>query len=105
MARRGEREDLDTLLARHRRHIHAYLIAQIGSPDDAEDLCQETLVVLAAKRDDWQPGTSFLAWALAVARYKVLAYRRDRARSQSLVDEAGAVALAAEAVRLAEERD
>jgi RNA polymerase sigma-70 factor (ECF subfamily) len=47
---------------------------------DAEDLVQETLIAIHAKRATWDPSRSFTAWAWTIARHKLVDYLRSRGR-------------------------
>jgi RNA polymerase sigma-70 factor (ECF subfamily) len=60
--------------------ILSYLHALLLDWNDAEDVFQETCLVLWQKFDEFQPGTSFLAWALRVAQRKALNFRKKQAR-------------------------
>ena len=68
------------LLQRSTGHILAYLNALLLNYNDAEDVFQESCVVLWRKFDEFQPGTNFLAWALRIARYKAMDFQKSRAR-------------------------
>jgi RNA polymerase sigma-70 factor (ECF subfamily) len=68
------------LLLRFQTTIYSYIRSLVISPTDAEDLLQETAAVLWQKFDRFQPGSNFLAWALQVARYKVLEFRHRQKR-------------------------
>ena len=51
------------------------------SPEDAEDLVQETLVALHTKRDTYDSAYPLTAWLYAIARYRLIDYlRRQRRR-------------------------
>lgn len=46
-------------------------------PDQHEDIVQDVLLALHAKRQTWQPGSPVLPWLYAIARYKTVdAFRR-----------------------------
>jgi RNA polymerase sigma-70 factor (ECF subfamily) len=53
-------------------------------PTEAEDVVQETKVVLWEKFDEFEPGTNFPAWAAQVARYEALKARQKRSRDAKL---------------------
>ncbi len=82
-------ESFEKLLASHRRQIHAYLISLVGNPTDAEDLLQSSMVVLWEKRDQFELGTNFSAWAKRVALFHAKNHLRKIARrgDQPLMDE------------------
>jgi DNA-directed RNA polymerase specialized sigma24 family protein len=47
-----------------------------GSPEDAEDLVQETLVALHTRRDTYDPDYPLTAWMYAIARYRLIDHLR-----------------------------
>jgi RNA polymerase sigma-70 factor, ECF subfamily len=55
---------------------------------------QETSAVLWRKFDEFVPGTDFAAWALSIARYQVLNFRKKQRRSPAVLSEQTALALA-----------
>ncbi len=67
--------------------LRAFCEASLGHCEDAKDAWQQTNVVLWQKCAAWDPTTRFLSWALAVARYEVLAVIRDRRRERLIFDD------------------
>jgi RNA polymerase sigma-70 factor (ECF subfamily) len=87
---RSEREmrnRLVALLASHQRRIFAYLQTLVPDPHAAEDLLQETCLVISEKFHEFTPGTDFLAWAFQIAWWRVRAARQKFARSKILFDD------------------
>ncbi len=74
------------LLMRHRTDLHAYLLAAVGNPHDAEDLLQETCVAATRSWEQYQAGTPFPAWAREIARRRVLEYARRSRRRPALLE-------------------
>lgn len=68
------------LLRAHHTQLFGYLYAMVRNINDAEDLYQETTLVLWNKFSEFQEGTNFFAWATAIARYKVSNFVRTRRR-------------------------
>ena len=68
--------------------VAAYLRAVVRDVDLAKDIVQETAIVLLRKFGQWDSEREFLPWALGVAKFQVLAHRRDMARSRVVFDEA-----------------
>lgn len=66
------------LLARHRTQLFGYLYALVRNLDDAEDLYQQTSLVLWRKFDQFQPDTSFVHWACATARLEFRNFLRKQ---------------------------
>ena len=63
------------------------LYVQSLMPGDAaaHDVMQQANATLWRKRDEFDPGTHFKAWAFSVARYEVLNHRKQQARDSRLV--------------------
>src|SRR4051812_11560244 len=52
-----------------------------------EDLVQEVAVTVLEKFDQFQAGTDFTGWALAIARNKVMNHQTKRPRDRFVFDE------------------
>jgi RNA polymerase sigma-70 factor, ECF subfamily len=64
------------LVTRAQRTLHAFILKLVPSLPDAEDILQQTNLVLWSKQTEFTPGTNFRAWAFRVARYQVMAHRK-----------------------------
>ncbi len=73
----------------------------VGNPDQANDIMQETNIVLWQKADTFELGTNFPAWMMRVAHFQVLAHRQRITRQRWVFDDETIALLAAEV----EERD
>ena len=60
------------LFLQNERRIYAFIVSLLPDLTDAEDVLQETSVVLWEKFDQFQPGTNFVSWACKIAHFKVL---------------------------------
>lgn len=71
-------------------HLRPFFARRLfGDPSEAEDLVQETLIAIHAKRATWDPGQPFTGWAFAVARHKLIDHlRRQGRRPTHPLDEA-----------------
>jgi RNA polymerase sigma factor (sigma-70 family) len=69
--------------------LRAYYRRRLGSnASDAEDLVQETLIAIHARRSSYDRSQPFTAWAYAMARYKLVDHlRRSRVRAAISVDD------------------
>ena len=74
-----DRSSFVHLLVEHQPRIFAYIRTVVPNRDAAEDVYQNTCAVLWEK---FEQGTSFIHWALEVARFEVLSFRRDHARDR-----------------------
>ncbi len=92
------------LFAQARDHLFAYIFALLPHWSDAEDVFQQTSLVLWRKFGRFQPDTDFLAWACRVAFYEVRNFRRTASRDRLRFNDA-LLAQLAEERPLSPERD
>lgn len=121
-ARKGERVDVGNvnhsdgdldqkaeafarLLGRCQRKVFLYVLGLIHNAADAEEVQQETNVILWRKFDEYKPGTSFESWACRVAYFEVLKYREKAARHRRVFSAELVETLADEAEKFADEFD
>lgn len=86
-----ERELHETFLREFMAHepaIRAFVRCLLPSRGDADDVMQETAVVLWARYADVKPGAEFRPWAFGVAKKKVLSWIRDKGRDRVVLSEA-----------------
>ncbi len=67
-------DDFVRLTAKHQRSIYWYILALLPHLHDADEVFQETNIVLWRKFEQFELGTNFLAWACRVARWEVFRY-------------------------------
>jgi len=86
-------------LAEHETALAAYIRCLVNH-SDADDILQETKIVLWRKFAEFTEGTDFRAWARTVALHQILNYRRkEKRRSNVHLDESFIEVLAAEMER------
>lgn len=92
-------EEFIVLFGAHQRRLFQYILSILPNLQDAEDVLQETNLVLWRKFTQFRKGTSFLAWASRVAYLEVLKYRKTRSSQQThFLDEQLVDQLADEAI-------
>jgi RNA polymerase sigma-70 factor (ECF subfamily) len=79
-------DEFVALLGRHQRQLYLYILSLMPRPADAEDVLQDTNVILWNKFDEYRPGTPFATWACQVARFKVLQHLQSSQRRPVLMD-------------------
>jgi len=84
LASGAPRDEFIKLFTRYQRRVYLFILAQIANPVDAEEVHQETNVVIWNKFDHFEPGTNFFAWSCQIAKYEVLKYRDRRRRDRHL---------------------
>jgi RNA polymerase sigma-70 factor, ECF subfamily len=80
-------EEFVELSSSHQRQLLGYIFTLVRNMDDAEDLLQQTSLILWRKFDDYQPGTDFMRWACCIAHLEVLSFLRRRQRDSLHLDE------------------
>ena len=60
--------------------LYGFILSLTHDRVAADDLMQETSAVMWRKFDQFQQGTNFGAWAMKIARFCVLEWRRQEAR-------------------------
>src|SRR5262245_52657467 len=99
------RKRLMVLMTRHQRQIFSYIYVLVPNRADAEDLLQETSLVICEKFHEFKPGTDFVAWACQIAFWRVRYSRQKFARSKVVFDQDVVDVLASTASEMAEELD
>ena len=69
-----------------RVELMAYARAVLGNHALAEDAVQEAMLVVVRKYDQFQEGTSMLAWCRAIVRLEVLRMKQQWQRERTLTD-------------------
>lgn len=77
---------LVTLWTQHQRRVFAYIHALVPSRHDADDILQETGMVVCRKFDEFKPDTNFLSWACQIAFWEIKNSRQKFARSKVVFD-------------------
>jgi RNA polymerase sigma-70 factor (ECF subfamily) len=70
------------LLAQNQRRLFVYVHTLVPNHADAEEVLQNTNLVLWREFDTFELGTNFAAWACRVALNQVLAWRKKRQRDR-----------------------
>src|SRR5579862_676273 len=99
------RKHLMALMTRHQRQIFSYIYALVPNRYDAEDLLQETSVVICEKFHEFEEGTDFVAWGCQIAYWRIRYSRQKYARSKVVFDQQIVDAIAQTASEMAEELD
>ncbi|MFL4992626.1 MAG: sigma-70 family RNA polymerase sigma factor [Microvirga sp.] len=75
----GDAASYRLVLTELSRHLRRYFLRRMGHDRaaDCEDLVQETLMALHARRATYDTSRPFTAWFHAIARYKLMDYFRQ----------------------------
>jgi len=85
------------LIARHQTRLYGYIVSLLYRSQDAQDVLQETNLILWKKRTMAPGEKDFGSWACTIALYQVLTYRKRNQRSrlyfsEDLINDIAAVA-------------
>lgn len=69
------------------RKLHSYILASIHNYADANDILQETATVMWRKFNEFDQNTSFIAWAISIARNLIRNYFNKRKRLRLQFDD------------------
>jgi RNA polymerase sigma-70 factor (ECF subfamily) len=69
------------LITGHQTAIYAYVLTLLPDRVAAQDILQEANLVLCRKRDEFEPGTHFKAWAFSIAYWQTMAHLKRVKRS------------------------
>ena len=81
------REAFVQLLTAEQTRLFSYIVMLLGDVNDANNVLQQTNLVLWRKADEFDLDTNFHAWARKTAYYQTLALLRDRKRDKHIFDE------------------
>jgi RNA polymerase sigma-70 factor, ECF subfamily len=98
-------EDFVRLLMANERRVFAYILTLLPNVADAEDVLQETSIVLWRKFPEYQPGTDFTSWAFCIAHNMVRNRLAKNYRCRVKFDEQLLVTVAADTEQMREELD
>jgi len=91
-------------VTRAQRALYGFICTLVWRPADAEDILQETNIVLWRKAAEFDPGREFMPWALRIAQLQAMAHLKKQ-RRRPLYDSDLLDRIAAEAVSGADVAD
>ncbi|MBI9018224.1 MAG: sigma-70 family RNA polymerase sigma factor [Phycisphaerae bacterium] len=91
------------LFVSNQKRIYSFIVMLVPNFTDADDIMQDTVEVMWRKFADYESGTSFVAWAVKIARYRVMNYRRTKQRAKVLYTDSLLEAIVDEAVTINDE--
>lgn len=75
-ARAGSAESLEALITRYQARVFRFGVKMCGDPEDARDVLQETLLVMARSLRDFRGESSVSTWLYTIARSFCIKKRR-----------------------------
>lgn len=80
-------EQFSLLLLKNQRRLYGFIFTLVQDHSATDDILQEAASLLWNKFDTFEQGTDFGAWAMKVARFKVLEWRRKQQRLPLPIEE------------------
>jgi RNA polymerase sigma-70 factor, ECF subfamily len=75
---RLSQQEFGLMVSRHQSGIYAYILTIMPDRFAAQDVLQETVLLMWKKLDDFEKGTHFAAWAYRIAYWQTKAYLKKR---------------------------
>ncbi|MEO6742799.1 MAG: sigma-70 family RNA polymerase sigma factor [Chthoniobacteraceae bacterium] len=85
-------------VTRAQRVLHAFILSMVRNAADADDVLQETNIVLWRKAGEFDPTREFMPWAMRCAQWQAMAHLKKRQRSRVTFDDELLALVADEAV-------
>jgi RNA polymerase sigma-70 factor (ECF subfamily) len=93
-------QDLVALMTQFQGRLYAYILSLLGDVNAANDVLQETNIVLWKESRQYVPGTNFKAWSFRVAHFQCMAYRQKQLRDKIVFNDDVVAVLAVESKEL-----
>jgi RNA polymerase sigma-70 factor (ECF subfamily) len=93
-------QDLVALMTQYQGRLYAYILSLLGDVNAANDVLQETNIVLWKESRQFVPGTNFKAWSFRIAHFQCMAYRQKQLRDKVVFSDEIVAALAIESKEL-----
>ncbi|MBT5017742.1 sigma-70 family RNA polymerase sigma factor [Planctomicrobium sp.] len=75
-------EEFIQLFTQAQRVLYLFILSQVGKVQAAEEILQETNLVIWSKSSSFEMGSSFIAWVRQIAVYEVLKWKQKRSREK-----------------------
>jgi RNA polymerase sigma-70 factor, ECF subfamily len=72
--------DFVELMSSFQGRLYGLILSLVANPDAANDILQETNLILWSKAHEFEMGTSFKSWSFRVASFQVMAWRQKQMR-------------------------
>ena len=86
---------VQALFVRHSPVLRGFVVSLVADFGAVDDILHDTFLTVTAKAGEFEIGTNFVAWAKAVARFKVLHSRRAHWREMNGISDEAIDALCA----------
>ena len=74
-------------ITRAQRQLYAFILSMVWNPPDADDVLQETNLVLWEKAGEFDDSRPFLPWAMRFAQFQAMAWLKSHRRQRMVFDD------------------
>lgn len=74
--------DFVHLMSVSQMNIYAYIMSIVGNSSDADDIMQNTSILMWKRYSEFKRGTDFVRWGISIAYYKIKEFRKQQNRHQ-----------------------
>ena len=64
------------------KSLYGFILSLVPNRSEAEDILQETNLILCQKSEEYDPNGHFQGWAFKIARFQVMKHQTNRKRSK-----------------------
>jgi RNA polymerase sigma-70 factor (ECF subfamily) len=83
----NETEEFLRLLTESQGRLFAFIAATLGDFDFANEVLQETNLVMWRKSGEFEMGSNFNAWSYRIANFQIMSHRQRQIRGKLLFDQ------------------
>jgi RNA polymerase sigma-70 factor, ECF subfamily len=73
-------EQFILLMSTNQRKIYSYVLTAVGRQTIAEEIMQQTFLMMWRNFSRYEEGTNFSAWGKEIAKYEIFNYRKKKAK-------------------------
>ena len=70
------------MLTEAQQRLYGFILKRLVDHVQSNEVLQLTNIVLCRKANDFKKGTNFMAWALTVANFQILSFRKKQSRDR-----------------------
>ena len=74
----SEKSHFIELYSRDQKGIFLYILSMVHRQSDADDILQQTAAEMWRMFDSFEKGTNFASWGIAIAKYRILSFRKKQ---------------------------
>ena len=74
--------DIAKELATIQPRLYGFILKRLADRMQTMEVLQQTNLVICQKADEFEDGSSFVAWAFTIARFQVMAWRKSAGRDK-----------------------